>query len=73
MKRLGRRLATAVVPVLFSVMKNWKSLLVVLVVLCVGVLVPVTVNSYNNNQEPPQWLTVMKAEQGEFQETTDGQ
>jgi hypothetical protein len=72
MKRLGWRLATAVVPVLFGMMKNWKSLLVVLFVLCVGVLVPVTVNSYNNNQEPPQWLTVMKAEQGKFQESTGG-
>ena len=53
--------------------KTWKSLLVVLVVFCVGVLVPVAVSYYNNSQEPPHWLMVIKAEQGEFQETTDGE
>ena len=42
-----------------------------LVVFCVGVLVPVAVSYYNNSQEPPHWLMVIKAEQGEFQETTD--
>ncbi|MDE0974768.1 MAG: hypothetical protein OSA11_06720 [Candidatus Nanopelagicales bacterium] len=52
--------------------KHWKSLFVVLVVLCVGVLVPVAVNSYNSNQEQPEWLMVMKAAQGEFQESTGG-
>ncbi len=44
-----------------------------LVVFCVGVLVPVAVSYYNNSQEPPHWLMVIKAEQGEFQETTDGE
>ena len=52
--------------------KYWKSLFIVLVVLCVGVLVPVAVISYNNNQEQPQWLMVIKATQGEFQESTGG-
>ena len=52
--------------------KHWKSLFVVLVVLCVGVLVPVAVNFYNSNQEQPEWLMVMKAAQGEFQESTGG-
>jgi hypothetical protein len=52
--------------------KYWKSLFIVLVVLCVGVLVPVAVISYNNNQEQPQWLMVIKAAQGEFQESTGG-
>ena len=64
--------ATAVVPVLFGMMKNWKSVLAVLVVLCVGLVVPVAVNSHNNNQEQPEWLMVMKATQGEFQESTGG-
>ena len=45
--------------------KNWKSLLVVLLVFCVGVLVPVAVYSYNNNQKQPEWLMVMRGEQGE--------
>ena len=52
--------------------KYWKSLFIVLVVLCVGVLVPVAVISYNNNQEQPQWMMVIKATQGEFQESTGG-
>ena len=52
--------------------KYWKSSFIVLVVLCVGVLVPVAVISYNNNQEQPQWLMVIKATQGEFQESTGG-
>ena len=43
-----------------------------LVAFCIGVLVPVAVNSYNNSQEQPEWLMVMEAERGEFQETTDG-
>ena len=43
-----------------------------LVAFCIGVLVPVALDSYNNSQEQPEWLMVMEAERGEFQETTDG-
>ncbi|MCH9738128.1 MAG: hypothetical protein K0U42_05155 [Actinomycetia bacterium] len=53
--------------------KNWKSLLVVLLVFCVGVLVPVAVYSYNNNQKQPEWLMVMRGEQGEFQKGSGGE
>ena len=43
-----------------------------LVAFCIGVLVPVALDSYNNSQEQPEWLMVMEAERGEFQEAADG-
>ena len=44
-----------------------------LLVFCVGVLVPVAVYSYNNNQKQPEWLMVMRGEQGEFQKGSGGE